>query len=199
MTKPVTEPTPALEASNYGYRIRQLERRPAPVSEAGALPYAWLRWSYVGNGFTPFPAADSTVYSFYDLNIFGSGGMSWYTSDITIFSPDEVNGFINTDPAVIGVLHSRVYAEFDSVDYDFVQSRQTWLSTEDISGGPSADFVTGWANPGNFLLGIPTGESAPSLQAEFQQTSGVTEDLLGLSLLIVRDAVYPAAGGVAYP
>lgn len=28
MTKPINEPTPALEAANYGWRIRQLERRP---------------------------------------------------------------------------------------------------------------------------------------------------------------------------
>lgn len=59
MTKPITEPTQGKELSNHGYRIRQLERRPAPqagpwiyVGDAGA-PAFQNSWANVGGVYTP--------------------------------------------------------------------------------------------------------------------------------------------------
>ena len=58
MTRPLTEDSPGKQQANYGYRIRQLERRPAPPNDPVDIVHLFT-WNYDSDNTVP----DQTWFS----------------------------------------------------------------------------------------------------------------------------------------
>jgi hypothetical protein len=191
MTKNLHEPSNETEIARQGYRIRQLERRPASTGGAAGgatcLPYAII-------SFAQFPGetvASDTETLFGTLPDFGDE----YESDSAVFDTDGVNGKINIFERGLYLAEASIQWDGDISGIKLV--RVEWSGTEFTGEALTtvSEISIDEDETTQRSLVFVTGEPVASVTATFEQRSGSPQDVIRASLKVIRLAEYPAEGG----
>jgi hypothetical protein len=188
MTKNLHEPSNETEIARQGYRIRQLERRPASTGGAGGgascLPYAII-------SFAQFPGetvASDTETLFGTLPDFGDE----YESDSAVFDTDGANGKINIFERGLYLAEASIQWDGDISGIKLV--RVEWSGTEFTGEALTtvSEISIDEDETTQRSLVFVTGEPVASVTATFEQRSGSPQDVIRAAIKVIKLADYPA-------